>query len=133
MTYLLDTNTCIAYLNGRSQNVANKMQQKKPSDIVLCSVVKSELWYGAMKSQAPKKVLANLKTFFAPFISLVFDDSAAQCFSDIRADLAKKGTPIGPYDLQIAAIALANDLVVVTHNTREFERVQDLEIEDWHT
>jgi tRNA(fMet)-specific endonuclease VapC len=65
--------------------------------------------------------------------SIAFAGQSTQCFGDIRAFLAKQGTPIGPYDLQIAAIAIANDLTVVTNNTREFERVPGIKLEDWLT
>ncbi|MCY7367064.1 MAG: PIN domain-containing protein [Chamaesiphon sp.] len=97
----------------------------------MCSVVKSELYYGSMKSASPEKNLAIQQTFLTHIISIPFDDSAATIFGSIRAQLEKKGTPIGAYDLQIAAIALANDLTLVTHNTREFSRIDNLRLEDW--
>lgn len=71
-----------------------------------------------------------MKRFLNQFVSLPFDDAAAQIFGEIRADLAKKGTPIGPYDLQIAAIAIANQVTLVTHNTAGFGRITHLQIED---
>lgn len=131
MKYLLDTNACISYLNNTDSPVCLKMQKVKPSDILLCSVVEAELYYGVMKSAVPTKNLARLKPFLSQFVSLPFDSKAAKEFGRIRADLAKAGTPIGPYDLQIAAIALASKLTVVTHNTREFSRVAELRLEDW--
>lgn len=84
-----------------------------------------------MKSQNPKKSLKKQNEFFEQFQSLPFDDNAALIFGEVRAELASKGTPIGPYDLQIAAIALANNLTLVTHNTKEFGRIGNLKIEDW--
>ena len=90
MKYLLDTNTCIAYLNGSNQGVLIELQKHQPLDILLCSVVKAELWYGAMKSQAPVKTLGKLLIFYKQFASLPFDDPAAREFGIIRADLAKK-------------------------------------------
>lgn len=131
MKYLLDTNTCISYLNNSDSPVRVRMQELKPAEIVLCSVVAAELYYGVMKSSAPAKNLARLAPFLDQFTSLPFDNSAAHEFGRIRAALAKAGTPIGPYDLQIAAISLANKLTVVTHNTREFSRVVGLRLEDW--
>jgi tRNA(fMet)-specific endonuclease VapC len=131
MKYLLDTNVCIVYLNESNSALRTKLQQFKPSQICLCSVVKSELIFGAMKSQQIEKSLQKLEPFFSRFISIPFDDKAAVKFGEIRADLQRKGTPIGAYDLQIAAIALANDLTLVTHNTREFSRVIDLKLDDW--
>jgi tRNA(fMet)-specific endonuclease VapC len=94
-------------------------------------VVKSELFAGAYKSKNKEKILDKLKIFFSPLKSLSFNDEAAEAYGKIRADLEKKGTPIGPYDLQIASIAVFNDLTLVTHNKREFRRVEGLDIEDW--
>ena len=131
MKYLLDTNACISYLNNSDSPVRVRMQKLKPAEIVLCSVVAAELYYGVMKSAAPAKNLARLAPFLDQFTSLPFDNSAAHEFGRIRAALAKAGTPIGPYDLQVAAISLANKLTVVTHNTREFSRVVGLKLEDW--
>ena len=131
MIYLLDTNACIRYLNGRAPRVRNRLQSLRPDDIALCSVVKAELFVGAGKSTAPTRTLARLNTFMAPFTSLPFDDAAAEIYGRVRAHLEAAGTPIGPYDLQIAAIALVNNLILVTHNTREFSRVAGLQIEDW--
>ncbi|MCI0694679.1 type II toxin-antitoxin system VapC family toxin [candidate division KSB1 bacterium] len=131
MTYLLDTNTCIKYLNGKSENIRQRLEGSQPQDIVLCSVVKAELFYGAMKSANPQKNLAKLQPFVSRFVSFFFDDVAAEVYGRIRADLEKLGTPIGPNDLLIAAISVANDVTLVTHNTREFSRVAGLKLEDW--
>jgi tRNA(fMet)-specific endonuclease VapC len=131
MSFLFDANACISYLNNYLSPIRRKLEQVPPSQI--CSVVKAELFYGAMKSQNPAKTLALQEIFLNQFVSLPFDDRAAKIFGEIRAHLARLGTPIGPYDLQIAAIALANDVTLVTHNTREFSRVPHLRIEDWET
>ena len=87
--------------------------------------------YGAAKSKARERTLARLNLFFDAFISLPFDDRSAAIYGDVGADLERRGTPIGPNDLMIASIALANDLILVTHNCREFERVGNLKYEDW--
>ena len=131
MKYLLDTNVCISYLNNVESLVLTRMQMLKPSEILLCSVVEAELYYGVMKSATPSKNLTRLTPFLNQFVSLPFDSKAARKFGHIRADLAKAGTPIGPYDFQIAAIALVNRLILVTHNTREFSRIAGLQLEDW--
>ncbi len=131
MKYLLDTNTCIRYINGRSQTIADKLDSLSDGDTVVCAVVRAELLFGAFRSQNPAKTIAGQKQFLNLFISLPFDDAAAEYYGQIRADLANKGTPIGGNDLMIAAIALANGLVLVTHNTREFSRIAGLQIEDW--
>ncbi len=131
MTYLLDTNTCIQYLNGRSEKIRQHLGSKQPQDIGLCSVVKAELFYGVMKSAKPEENLTKLRQFVSHFISLPFDDNAAEIYGGIRAQLEKSGTPIGPNDLLIAAIAVANDVILVTHNTSEFSRIVGLKLEDW--
>lgn len=131
MKYLLDTNTCIRYLNQRSESIIQRMRSESPDDLVVCSVTRAELFYGAMKSTHPERTAAQQHEFLAPLATLPFDDRAAQHYGLIRANLERAGTPIGPNDLMIAAIALAHDLIVVTHNSREFERVLTLRIEDW--
>jgi tRNA(fMet)-specific endonuclease VapC len=131
MKYLLDSNTCIRYINGRSTTIFNKLNATLQDDMVVCSVVKAELFFGAQRSQNPEKSLAGQRQFFALFKSLLFDDSAAEHYGIIRAYLARQGTPIGGNDLLIAAIALANDVTLVTSNTREFSRIIGLRIEDW--
>jgi tRNA(fMet)-specific endonuclease VapC len=130
--YLLDSNACIRLLNkSASSNMARKLAELTPDDIRLCSVVKSELYYGAYKSTRRDRNLANLNRFFSQFISLPFDDDAAAIAGQVRAQLDVAGTPIGSNDLLIAAIALSNDLTLVTHNTREFGRINGLNYEDW--
>ncbi|OUL32017.1 VapC toxin family PIN domain ribonuclease [Nostoc sp. RF31YmG] len=131
MRYLLDTNACIVYLNRPMSGVRQRLGSLSPSDIAVCSVVKAELFYGAMRSNNPPRTLALLEAFLNNFVSLPFDDRAAWIFGTIRAELGTLGTLIGPYDLQIAAIAVVNNLTLVTHNTREFSRVNGLAIEDW--
>jgi tRNA(fMet)-specific endonuclease VapC len=131
MTYLLDTNTCIRYLNGRSKSIRQQLEATQPQDIVLCSVVKAELFYGAVKSAKPEENLVRQHRFASRFVSLPFDDNAAEVYGQIRARLEKLGTPIGPNDLLIAAIAIANDVTLVTHNMGEFGRVESLKLEDW--
>ncbi len=133
MNFLFDTNVCISYLNNYLSPVRRKLEHLLPNQIYVCSVVKAELFYGAMKSKNPSRTLAKQNIFLNQFVSLPFDDKAAKIFGDIRAYLAKIGQPIGPYDLQIAAIALANELTLVTHNIREFSRIPHLQIEDWES
>jgi tRNA(fMet)-specific endonuclease VapC len=130
--FLLDTNTCVAYLRNRNPLVVQRMQARRPDEIRLCSVVQAELYYGAYHSPKPSANLALLARFLPQFLSLPFDDVAAEVYGRIRADLAAKGTPIGPNDLLIAAIAIANHCTLVTHNTMEFSRVTGLPLDDWH-
>lgn len=131
LKYLLDTNACIRYITGRSVPLRDKIIATPANQIAVCSIVKAEMFYGSMKSQNPHKSLTEQKEFLEQFQSLPFDDEAALIFGEIRADLAVKGMPVGGYDLQIAAIALANDLTLITHNTNEFSRISNLKIEDW--
>jgi tRNA(fMet)-specific endonuclease VapC len=131
LIYLLDTNTCIRYLNGQSAAVKARLEQLNRQDVNLCSIVKAELLYGAQKSRIRERMIAGLIHFFVGFVSLPFDDRAAEVYGTIRADLERQGTPIGPNDLLIAAIALANGAILVTHNSREFSRVAGLKTEDW--
>jgi tRNA(fMet)-specific endonuclease VapC len=131
LKYLLDTNACIVYIKNTQSGVRLKLESLPKSEIAVCSIVKAEMFYGSMKSQNPNKSLLIQQKFFNQFQSLPFDDEAALIFGEIRADLAAKGKPIGSYDLQIAAITLANNLTLITHNTSEFSRINKLKIEDW--
>lgn len=131
MKYLLDTNTCIRYLNGRSPQVRAKLLATPFQDIVVCSIVKAELAFGSMRSQNPTQSLAKQQNFLVHFVSLPFDDFVVPFYAQIRADLTNRGTPIGPNDTMIAAIAVAYNLILVTHNTIEFSRIQGLQLEDW--
>ncbi|MDP3878317.1 MAG: type II toxin-antitoxin system VapC family toxin [Methylobacter sp.] len=131
MNYLLDSNACIVFLNKRSDKLKHRLELCQPEQILLCSVVKAELFYGAMKSQNPISSLAKVENFCAHFHSLPFDDKAALEYGKIRAELSAKGQPIGANDFMIAAIALANQVTLITHNTREFSKVSGLLLEDW--
>ncbi|MBE9058434.1 type II toxin-antitoxin system VapC family toxin [Sphaerospermopsis sp. LEGE 08334] len=131
MKYLLDTNVCIQYLNQRSEKIIQCFQDLSDIDIVVCSMVKAELFYGAMRTNNPAKTLQKQQEFLGRFVSLYFDDQCALIYGKIHSKLAAKGTPIGNNDLHIAAIAMANNLTLVTHNIREFSRVDTLKLEDW--
>lgn len=107
MTYLLDTNTCIRYLNGQSASIRTRLERSTPEEISLCSVVKAELLYGTAKNQAAECTFAHLRRFFELFRSLPFDDRSATAYGEIRADLERRGVSIGANDLMIAAIPAA--------------------------
>lgn len=117
-------------MNSHSK-VTQRLSATNPADVRLCSVVKMELYRGAYKSQRQAGNLATLRHFFNKFVALPFDDLAAEIAGSESARLESLGTPIGPCDLLIGAIALANNLTLVTHNTREFSRVIGLQLEDW--
>jgi tRNA(fMet)-specific endonuclease VapC len=129
--YLLDTNACIRILNNSSNELVARVRWRSPIEIHLCSIVKAELIYGAYHSDRVAGNLRLLDRFFEPYVSLPFDDLCSDAYGRIRSDLARIGRPIGPNDLMIAATAVANDLTLVTANTREFGRVAGLMLEDW--
>ena len=134
MIYLLDTNVCIKYLRGKnSVNIESKLKAASTGSVAICSVVKAELQYGAERSMLPQRNLAQLQNFYSGFPSLPFDDRAAIVYGKLRANLESTGASVGPNDLMIAAIAVANGLVLVTHNIAEFSRVPALAIEDWQS
>ena len=131
MTYLLDSNVCIRLINNSSPAVTTRLASQQPEDILISTITQLELYYGAYRSAQQERNLEILQRFFSQFNIIPLDPEAARIAGKIRAELAASGTPIGPYDVQIAAIAMANNLIVVTHNTKEFSRVNGLQIEDW--
>jgi len=128
---MLDTNICIYIIKNKPQNVRKKFETVDASQLFLSSITVSELLYGAYKSQYVEKNLQALEIFFLKFQILDYDYSASDAYAKIRAYLEKKGRVIGAMDMQIAGHALANDMIVVTNNTKEFERVDGLVLENW--
>jgi tRNA(fMet)-specific endonuclease VapC len=128
-TWLLDTNALIQSVSGRPPRVRAELRRRSPAEVTLCSVTVAELWYGAAKHADPARKRAAWMRVLAPFDVLPFDRAAAEHHAEIR--YALRHNPIGERDLFIAAIAVANGLRVVTHNTREFKRVPGLVVEDW--
>jgi tRNA(fMet)-specific endonuclease VapC len=131
MSFLLDTNSWIHYLKHADSPVRKRLESLNPSNVVSCSVVRSELLHGAEKYGNRDRRVAVVQQTLAPFASIAFEDRAADEYARIRHALEVAGATIGPYDLQIAAICKLHHLVLVTSNTREFERVDGLQIEDW--
>lgn len=131
MKYLLDTNTCIRFINGRSPALRAKMLTINDAEIAISTIVQAEMYAGSAKSQTPKRSREIQEEFFRHFVTIPFDTQTARIYGDIRGHLETQGTPIGGNDLLIAATALAHDLTLVTHNTREFARVPGLRLEDW--
>ena len=130
MKYLLDTNTLIYYFKGLG-NVKERLLVCQPSEIVLSSVVYYELQVGILKSTSPQKRIAQLAILKNQVSWVDFDEKSAEATAQIRVELERMGKPIGSYDVQIAGMAIANDLILVTHNTGEFGRVSGLKLEDW--
>jgi tRNA(fMet)-specific endonuclease VapC len=133
MKYLLDTNTCIRIINQRSTSARAKFINTPKHEISISIIVVAELLYGAAKSQTPERSLYKQEQFIRSLTILNFARPSANSYAQIRALLEKQGKPIGGNDLLIAATALAHDLILVTHNTREFSRVPNLKLEDWET
>ena len=131
LMYLLDTNICIYIINRRPSYVREKLLSMQPSSVCLSAISVGELEYGAFKSNKPARNIEAIRKFTVPFDILHFDDRDAEMFGLIRADLERRGCVIGPYDMQIAAQALARNIVLVTNNTKEFERIPGLKLENW--
>lgn len=132
MSHLLDANTCIDHLrHGPSSKVTTKLLSAAAGSIYLCSIVVGELLFGARRSAQTAANLTKVRKFCAYYVSLSFDDRAAEEYSLIRTHLTSLGQLIGANDLLIAAIAVSNGLTLVTHNTSEFSRVPRLALEDW--
>jgi len=129
--YLLDTNAWIEFLRGRNLKLRQRIESHRPSAVRLCSIVVGELYHGAYKSSKKDHDLALVDVLVTTFECHPFDEPAAEAFGELRAHLESKGLQIGPYDLQIAAIALANRLTLITHNFAEFSRVPRLLMDDW--
>jgi tRNA(fMet)-specific endonuclease VapC len=117
MRYLLDTNACIHHLKFPNSPVTHRLRTDLPHTAV-CSIVKAELFFGAMQSNDPTATLRQQQTFLSQFVSLPFDDQSTLFYATIRAKHTRSGQLIGAYDLQIAAIALAHDLILISNNTR---------------
>jgi tRNA(fMet)-specific endonuclease VapC len=131
--YLLDTNAWVAFLRRPDSPVVPRLQAKKPAEVCVCSVVVAELYYGCLRSANAAHNRVKVDALIHPHRSLPFDDAAAEHFAAIRRHLERGGITIGPYDLQIAAIAIANACTLVTHNTAEFSRIPALLLEDWES
>ena len=131
MAWLLDTNAVVALVTRRSDALLRRVEAAEPGTLAISSVVAHELYLGAYRSQKIEFNLETLRLLFADLAILELDREDARTAGAIRATLARQGMPIGPYDVLIAGQALARGLTLVTHNTREFGRVEGLRVEDW--
>lgn len=130
MSYVLDTNTLIYFFKGVGQ-VASHLYSCDPNEIIIPTIVLYELNVGIQKSNSPDKRLNQLSTLLTQVQIMPFGRKEAEVSAQIRAKLERQGKTIGPYDIQIAGCALANNVTLVTHNIKEFERVESLQIVDW--
>lgn len=128
---LLDTDTCIHLLRARDATAGNRLESHNPEHVGLSVITLAELMYGAECSQYPERNRDAVLRFASSFQVVPFTADDTGYFGLIRATLRRNGTPIGPYDLQIAAQCLRLDATLVTHNTKEFRRVPGLRVEDW--
>lgn len=131
MMYMLDTNICIYIIKRKPTSVMEQLNRKMSSGIAISAIALAELEYGVFMSEHKEKNADALALFLALPAILPFDEDAAAEYGRVRASLRRKGTPIGPLDELIAAHAKAQKLTLVTNNTREFERVEGLRVEDW--
>jgi tRNA(fMet)-specific endonuclease VapC len=129
--YLLDTNICIYLIKKRPPEVFERFQQIQMKQLHIPTIVLFELHYGIEKNNSQRRNLAALEQFTAPLSVVDFTIEAAKKVVKIRNNLEKLGKPIGAYDVQIAAIALSLNMTLLTNNTREFERIEGLKIENW--
>jgi len=134
VNYLLDTNACIALINGKAPSLRTRLQNALTQDakVLVSSIVAAELWYGVAKSARPEANALLVETFFAGPVSLLaFEREDAKVAGRVRADLESVGKPIGAYDLLIAGQALRHQLTLITAHAREFGRVKGLDWQDW--
>jgi tRNA(fMet)-specific endonuclease VapC len=129
--YLLDTNTLIYFFKNMG-NVAHRLLSESPKNVAIPAVVLFELEFGIAKSSAPQKRRKQLEGLLSTLTTLPFGVSEAHAAARIRAQLESKGSLIGPYDMLIAGTAVVNRATLVTHNTKEFGRIDHLQVEDWY-
>jgi tRNA(fMet)-specific endonuclease VapC len=130
LKYMLDTNICIFTIKNKPQHVREAFTRHH-GQLCISSVSLMELIYGAEKSASPERNLVVVEGFSARLEVLNYDEFAAGHTGQLRAELARNGTPIGPYDQLIAGHARSRGLILVTNNRREFDRVPGLRVEDW--
>lgn len=131
MKYMLDTNICI-YAQKGNASILQKIKEHWEEGLTISSITLAELQYGVKNSTNPDRNTIALMKFLSIVEIVPFDSNAAIEYGDIRSDLRKKGTPIGEMDMLISAHARAENFTLVTHNTREFERVEKLSLDDWY-
>ncbi|PSH61353.1 type II toxin-antitoxin system VapC family toxin [Phyllobacterium sophorae] len=131
MRYVLDTNAVIQLVSRKSDGLVRLILEKREGEIGIPSVVAHELYFGVYKSQKISFNLEALRLLLLDFPILEFDQEDARVSGELRSTLAQAGQPIGPYDVLIAGQAKARDLILITNNVREFQRVEGLKVEDW--
>ncbi|AYV57676.1 type II toxin-antitoxin system VapC family toxin [Leptospira kmetyi] len=131
MNYFLDTNICIYFLKGKSENIEKNIRKLNPNRIKIPSVVKAELLLGAFKSNDKKKNREVVLSFLDPFEIIGFNDIESEIYAEVRSDLEIQGIPIGPNDLLVASVVLSSNGILITNNEKEFKRIPNLKVENW--
>lgn len=131
MKYMLDTNICIYAIKHKPDTVIRKFLSHDPEELCISAITYAELMHGVEKSMTVERNRIAMSLFLSPITILQFDERAAEEYGRIKAELEKKGTPIGSMDTLIAGHAKSRGLIIVTNNTREFNRVVGLSVEDW--
>jgi tRNA(fMet)-specific endonuclease VapC len=129
--YFLDSNTCIYFLNGTFPSIKTKLLSTPPAEIKIPAIVKAELVLGADKSIRREKTIEILEAFLEPFETVSFIDQMCYTYADIRCKTEMGGNLVGPNDLLIASIVKFHEGILITHNVKEFSRIETLQIEDW--
>lgn len=130
MKYLLDTDICIYWLKGRNQ-VREKINQLDRSEIAICSITVSELYFGAYNSSKIEKNLITAETFIQSLPVILLSNETLKKFGQLKAKLRQAGTPLADFDLLIASVAITEDLILVTNNLRHYQRIVGLKLENW--
>lgn len=133
MRYMLDTNVCIDYMRGTDSGIKEKLISCKQGDLYISSITLSELLYGVNKSSDVQRNRSALNNLLLKIDVLEYGAEASEYYGIIRNDLSRRGLVIGALDMLIAAHAASNDMVLITHNTSEFDRISGLKTEDWHS
>lgn len=131
MSYLIDTNICIYLIKEKPRSVAERFRELNIEDVVISEITVSELLFGIAKSQYKRKNQERLTHFLRPLTILPYKEPASQAYAELRADLERRGQVIGALDMLIAGQAIAEDLTVVTNNTKAFQRINGLKLENW--
>ena len=131
MKYLLDTNICIALIRQKPAALIQRLTSLQPGDAGISSITLAELFHGVEKSARPEQNMSALEQFLLPLDLADFDQDAALAYGKIRSDLERTGQIIGSMDILIAAHAVSLNVIMVTNNVQEFQRVKGLFVEDW--
>lgn len=132
MTHLLDTDTCIYWLNG-VEPVRKQLEAVGMGNVAISVITAAELYFGAYNSARVAENLARAETFVKQMTALPLSDTALKVFGQLKADLRRQGRPVADFDLLIASTALAENRILVTNNTRHYQRIPELQLENWTT